>query len=255
MVSPLKMPSTQPAILRQAEDLGQRPRRRVAFQALHRARAERDHAVLGFAAQRLLPRPGRDIELVPRQRHGEGGRGRVAEREARAVAGDPLGVGDAHARCRAVPGEDDVAPGRGLRQIGQAAVRRLEQADVAQLELGCDVVGPGLAEALPGEHIDAARAQQGPQRQLHRAGVGGRHDADAVVGRNAEHGARSDDHLGELRLAGLRAVRAPKRCVRRVPATTSPAAWRRGRRRSSRCAAEDLVLLIISAQMAELGGL
>src|SRR6478752_4521782 len=39
-----------------AEDFRQRPGRRVAFEARDRARRENQHAVRGFAAERLLPR-------------------------------------------------------------------------------------------------------------------------------------------------------------------------------------------------------
>ncbi len=53
----------------QAEDLRQRPGRRVAFQPLDGARAEDQHAVAAFAAQHLLPGEGGDIDLVPRNDH------------------------------------------------------------------------------------------------------------------------------------------------------------------------------------------
>ena len=49
-----------------------------------------------------------DIELRPVEILREGRRGRVADRQPLAVGGDPVGVRHAHARRRAVPGEDDV---------------------------------------------------------------------------------------------------------------------------------------------------
>ena len=70
------------AALGHAEDLRQRPRRRVALQPGHGARRQNQHAVRGLAAERLLPGEGDDIELGPVERLGERGRGRVADRQA-----------------------------------------------------------------------------------------------------------------------------------------------------------------------------
>ena len=106
-------------------------------------------------------------------------------------------------------------------------------ARVLQLELLDDVGDPALAEALPGEHVDAARAEQRPQRHLDGAGVGGRHDADAVVGRHFEHLARQIDRAFELGLAGLGAVRAPERSVFEGFERSSRGAWRRGRTKNA----------------------
>ena len=54
-------------------------------------------------------------------------------------------------------------------------------------------VDPAVAKAFPGEHIDAARAEQRPERHLHGAGVGGRNDGDAVVGGHAQDAPRLVD--------------------------------------------------------------
>jgi hypothetical protein len=54
------------------------------------------------------------------------------------------------------------------------------------LQLLDDVGHPAGAEAFPGQHVDAALAEQRPQRHLDGAGIGSRHDADAVVGRHVE---------------------------------------------------------------------
>ena len=80
----------------QAEDLRQRPGRRVAFQALDRAGAEDQHAVRAFAAQHLLPASRSAHRSCPRacpartrrwsRRRGSGPRGRrgSSRRSARA---------------------------------------------------------------------------------------------------------------------------------------------------------------------------
>ena len=51
-------------------------------------------------------------------------------------------------------------------------------------------------------------AEQRPERHFDGAGVGGRHDADPVIGRDLQHFAGQIDGALELGLAGLRAVRA-----------------------------------------------
>ena len=124
-----------------------------------------------------------------------------------------FGVGNAHARGGAVPGEDDVVVEIDLGEIGQLAVGRLQRARVLELELLDDVGDPAFAEALPRQHVDAARAEQRPQRHLDRAGVGAGRDADAIVGGNAEHFARQVDRVLELGLAELGAMRAAERRV------------------------------------------
>ena len=98
----------QLAALGHAEQLGQRPGGLVSFEPFNGARAQHDHAMSGLAAERLLPGESDDIEPGPIKVLREGGGGRVANRQALAIGGDPVGIGDAHARSRAVPGEDDV---------------------------------------------------------------------------------------------------------------------------------------------------
>ena len=99
-----------------------------------------------------------------------------------------------------------------LREVGQLAVRRLDDAGVRELELLDHVRDPALAEALPGQHVDRAGAEQRPQRHLDRAGVGGRHDADAVIGRHVQHLAGEVDGELQARLAELGAMRAAEAC-------------------------------------------
>ena len=162
----------------------------------------------GLAAQHLLPGPGHDIELLPGQVHREGRGGRITNRQALAIPLDPIAIGDTHARGGAVPGEDDVAHGIDLGQIRQRAVVGAERAEILELELLHGVGDPALAEAFPGQEIDAARAQQRPERQLHRPGVRARHDADAIIRGQPQDGAGAVNHLFQFGFAGLRAVRA-----------------------------------------------
>ena len=64
-----------------------------------------------FAAQNLLPGKGRHIELVPRHVIGKDRRGCVGKGQARTVIGNPIPIGDAHARGGAIPSEDDIMGG------------------------------------------------------------------------------------------------------------------------------------------------
>ena len=93
-------------------------------------------------------------------------------------------------------------------QIRQCAVGRFDDARVLELQLLDHVGDPAGAEGFPGDHVDAALAEQRPQRHFDGAGVGGGHDADAVVGRHLEHFARQRDGLFQLGLADLGAMRA-----------------------------------------------
>ena len=73
-----------------------------------------------------------------------------------------------------------------------------------------------------------ARAEQRPQRHFDGAGVGGRHDADAVVGGNLQHFARQVDRPCSLALPiGARCERPSGASARKRPAS-SPDAWRKG---------------------------
>ena len=117
-------------------------------------------------------------------------------------------------------------------EIRQLAIVGLDRAGIGKLQLLDDIGDPAGAETLPGDHVDAARAEQRPQRHLDRAGVGGRHDADAVVGGNLQDLAGQLDRLLELVLADLGAVRSAERGHRRAPAATIRGAWRRDLRRN-----------------------
>jgi hypothetical protein len=72
----------------------------------------------------------------------------------------------------------------------------LHHPDVFEFELR-DVGDPALAKILPSEHVDAARAEQRPHRDLDSSGIGTGDDADPPIGGDAEHRARALDHFDE----------------------------------------------------------
>ena len=201
----------QLALLGQAENLGQRPRRRLRF------RAARRRAGLSTSMPCAASPPSAFCQLkvptsifVPVDVWANAARRRVAERQAGAVGRDPVGVGHADAAGRAVPGEHDVA-----RRIDAAQIRDLAvigSADVGvELELLGDVGDPAGAEALPREHGHRPRPEQRPHRHFHRAGVGGGHDTEAVVGGQLEQRTGALDRSGEPRLAERAAMRPAER--------------------------------------------
>ena len=236
MVSPRKMPSLSLAVPGgEAEDSGHWPGRRLALQPRHRARPQDQHAEPGLAAQDLLPRVAGRIEPGPVHRIGEdGGRG-VAEREPRAIGGDPLRIGHPHARSGAVPDENRVAVGIDLREVGQAAVRRIDRACVQGAQLAGAVVRPKRTEIVPAQKVRPARAEQRPHGHLDGAGVGARNDSDPPLVRQPEKRARSLQQLLDARPA----ARAPDgTCRAALPRGRRPtirAAWGTARRRIGGC--------------------
>ena len=238
MVSPSKMPSISLPPLVRRKSFGHRPRRLVRLEPLGRARAQDDDAVPRFSAKRLLPGERRDVELGPVEGLGEGGGRRVAERQPLAVGRDPVGVGDAHSRGRAVPGEHDVVVEVDLRKVRQLAIGRLQRPRVLELELFDNVGDPALAEAFPGQDIDAARAENRPHGHFERAGVGARRDADSVVARDAEHFARQVDRELELGFGELGAMGTSQRRVTKNCRGSSRGASRRGQKRNARSQGE-----------------
>lgn len=69
-----------------------------------------------------------------------------------------------------------------------------------ELQLLDDIGRPGFGKAFKGEDIHRAGAEEGPDGQLDRAGVGAGDDTEFPIGRHAEDGAGTIDHLGK---AGL----------------------------------------------------
>ena len=210
----------------ETEYLGQGAVGGPGFEAFDGARAERQHAVLRLPSQRLLPGPRGDVEAGPRQVHGEGGRSGVADRQPGAVLGDPVAVRDADAGGRAVPDEDEVVVGRDAAQVGERTVGRLVDARAGDAQPVGYVGRPAGAETLPGQHVDAARAEQRPQRGLERPGVGSGEDPRAAS-RRAFPAARGCGP-GPRRCATPRrrrgATAPPRR--RAAPRATTRAAWR-----------------------------
>ncbi len=188
-----------------------------------------------LAAQNLLPGEGDDIELGEIEVLRESGRGRVADRQALAVGRDEIGVRNAHARGRAVPGEDHVAVEIDGRKIRQLAVAGFDLANVLELQLLDDVGDPAGAEAFPGDHVDAALAEQRPERHFDGAGVGSGNDADAVIGRHFQNFTGKIDGLLELGLADLRAVRTAERPRRKELRATNRGASSKGQKKNGYC--------------------
>ena len=186
----------------EAEDLGQRPGRGVAFQPLDSAGAKDEHAVAAFAAQHLLPGVGEHIDLVPIDVLREHGGGCIGEGQALAVCWHPIIIGHAHARRGAVGGEQHVGAEISSGQVGQFAVGRGDNGGV-ELELLGSIGDPAFAEAFPGDGRNRTGAEHRPHRQFIGAGIAGRHDADAVRVGDAEQLAGKIDGVLQARLAEL----------------------------------------------------
>ena len=94
-------------------------------------RAERAPAFRGPPHRRgLLPRPRHHVELLPGNLHGEDRRRGIAEREAAALGGNPIAVGNPHSRGRAVPGKDHVVLEIDGAEVGELTVAGVEHARV-----------------------------------------------------------------------------------------------------------------------------
>ena len=199
----------------QAEDLREPPRRRLGLQAFDRTGRQRQHPVGAFAAERLLPGPGHDIELGPIEFHREHRRGGVAQRQALAVVGDPVGVGNADARGGAVPGKDHVARKIDRAKVRQFAVVGLEGPGPGDRELFLDIRGPAAPKALPGEDVDAARSEQGPERALEGTRVRTGHQGQAVVRGHAEQFTAGVEHRLDPLYGGRGAVGASQQRTRK----------------------------------------
>ncbi len=196
-----------------------------------------------FAAQNLLPREGGHIQLVPRQVHRKGGRGRVTDGEAVAVVGDPVAVGHAHARGGAVPGEDNVVVlGVDAREINDLAVLS-DLGLCVDFQLLDHVSYPARAERLPCQHLDFACAQHRPHGHFHRAGVRRGNDTDFVIGGDVQNFAGGFDRLFQLCLANSGTVRAAQgrisQLIKRESRVLGTGARRKTRIGRTRCRSFD----------------
>ena len=162
----------------------------------------------GFAAQHLLPGERDDIQLVPGQIHRKSGAGGVADGQAFAVGGNPIAIGHLHAAGGAVPHKHRVMGGIVLAEIGDFAIRRLEDTGVFEFELLHRVGDPVFGKTFPGKQVHRAGAQKRPQRHLDGAGIGGRHNAQPVIGGQAQKLLGAVDRILELGFAGFGAVGA-----------------------------------------------
>ena len=141
----------------------------------------------------------------------ESGGRRVANRQALAVRRNEIGVRDAHARGRAVPGENDITAEVDFCQVGQFAIRRRQDAGVGDFQLLYDIRRPVVGKAFPGQHVDRAGAEQRPQRHFDRPRIRRRRDRDAIIGGHAQNLARQFDGAREFVLADLGPMGAAKR--------------------------------------------
>ena len=151
MVSPRKIAFVELAALGEAENLRQRPGRHVALQPLHGAGRENEHAMRRLAAEHFLPGEGGHVELGEIEPLRESGGGRVADRQALAIRRDKIGVWNAHARCRAVPGENDIMVEIDLAQVGQFAIGRRRTRALRHFQLLYDVGRPVVGKTFPGQ--------------------------------------------------------------------------------------------------------
>ena len=220
----------------QAEHLRQRPRRRCALQPVDRARRQREHAVRRLAAQHLLPGPGHHIEPVPGQRHGEGGGGGVADRQAlRAPAGIQAPSGGRRTP-EVVPFQANTTSRDQIdrREVGQRC-RRARRARARPAASAAPVMSAAQAcgEALERQHVDrrAGRAATTAPSRPRRCRRPGTMPSRQPAGMPSMARERLD-HLGQPRLRLRRPVAAAEQGARERGRASSRAAWRRGRRRS-----------------------
>ena len=205
-----------------------------------------------FAAERLLPAEGGDIDLRPVDVAGRTrpwSRRRCVRPVRSAAIQSALGT----RTPLVVPFQVNRMSLAGRSPPRSADLAIIGGAHVGiELQLLDHVGDPAGAEALPGEHGDRPRAEQRPHRHFERAGVGGGDDAEPVVGGQAEQRVRPVDRLAEAA-----PCRAPTRCERPSDAgvelvgRSSPAAWRRDRtKRSGRARAARAAAVSVTIQLS-----
>ena len=98
-------------------------------------------------------------------------------------------------------------------EVGQLAVGRHVRTRIGDLQLAQDVGDPVLAEGFPGDDVDAALAEQAPQRHFDGAGVGAGRDRDQMGLGDPQNLAGQRKRLAQLGEAGRRAMRATEQGV------------------------------------------
>ena len=101
--------------------------------------AQHDHTVRSLASHNLLPRPCHNVGFGIINIHSEDRRRGIADGQSGAIIWDPIKVGDLHARCCAIVGEDHVIIEIHLTKVRKFAVVRLELSCAIQFELLHDV--------------------------------------------------------------------------------------------------------------------
>ena len=218
MVEPSKIEPSSLPVLRQPEDLRQRPRRRVRLEPRD---ARGESASMPCAASppstfcqlqvttsslREVDRPSR---TPPRWRR------TARARRARAESSRAFGTRTPDVvpfQVKITSRSKSTAARSGSEPYGAESTR------ASRLELLGRVGRPLLAEALPGEHVDRPLAEQRPHRHLDRAGVGGRHDRRA----SSPPGMPSSARLRSI-TACSRSLAAFARCERPSSAPDSAA--------------------------------
>ena len=97
-------------------------------------------------------------------------------------------------------------------EVGQLAVGRVMTRASSSFSCLTTSVTQSLPKLSQASRSTGRGAEHRPQRHLDGAGVGGRHDADEVIGGDLEHLAGAVDRSLQARLAELRAVRAAEGC-------------------------------------------
>ena len=183
-----------------------------------------------LAAKHFLPGESDDIELRPIESLGKGGGSCIADRQALAVGGDPIAIGDTHARRRSIPGENDIIVEIDGLEIDNLAIACFQGADVFQFQLIDDIGHPAFAKGFPGEHIDAALAEQRSKGHFDCTGIRAGNDADAITGGDLQKLTGEVDAELQPGLGSLGPVRATERCILEVLDLPARALCARSRR-------------------------
>ena len=160
-------------------------------------------------------------------------RRRIDEGETAAVGGDPIAVRHAHARCRAVPGEDHVAIEVDAGEIGQMPVvgRRARACRPASARRRCRPPSAGRNPPRPARRRRARRASTTAPSRKRRCRTRERWRGGSRREARAAHAScRWRAAAARCRPASGASARAAPTTA---PAASSRGAWRMARSRSS----------------------